>query len=411
LKIAVTTARTSISGSFEADTVQALAQVRARFSQLVEAKCPVNPSVSEIAEAFGIHRKLAWQVGKVAYSADPFYAAKHVPSPRSLNVWLEAARRAGCPQELVREAEGAAQRFHSLAAAHTRSEQEFEMLLESCAQADEAAHARWRQQSFLGNSFVWGAHCKVLLSMMVFQPSRERQGFFHLAQVRGLIGFRQTRPNVRWVINQSVVADDNAQVNTGLQREALDPEEAREHLGVPVLPQFCSSPMPEFSRRVTPNGMIADEFLSGPVGHAGERTLVTGEVIRNLGFAYATEQDKIAHFGAAVRIPAERLHMDLFVHHSLFRGVERELCMFSDLNSDVAFEASDSLPIPERIRPLGRGVALAQTPDIPSYPELASTVFARLGAEASEYDLFRVRVPYPPMPVSIMVRHPLPPAS
>lgn len=395
--------------SFQAETVEALSRVRGLFSRLVEYKCPTDRSVSHIASTFGIHRKLAWQVGKVAYSADPFLAARHVPSPKSLGVWLNAASRAGCPQDLVQDAAGAAQRFHSLAAEHTRSEQEFEMMLESCAQADEAAHARWRQQSFLGNSFVWGAHCKLLLSVMVFQPSEDRANYFHLAQVRGLIGFRQTRPNIRWLINEAVVADDQARVNTTVQRVPLDPAEAREHLGVPVLPRFCSSPMPEFSRRVTPGGMVHDEFVSGPVGHAGERTLVTGEVIRNLGPSHATEQDKVGHFGAGVRIPTERLHMDLFVHRSLFPGVQRDLCMFSDLNSDVAFEDADALPIPERIQPLGRGVALAQTPDIPSYPELASTVFAHLGAEPAEYDLFRVRIPFPPMPVTVMVRHPLPP--
>jgi hypothetical protein len=401
---------TRAAPSFQADTVEALARVRGLFSQLVEFKCPADRSVTQIASSFGIHRKLAWQVGKVAYSADPFLAARHVPSPKSVDVWLKAAANAGCPTDLVQEATSAAQRFHSLAAAHTRNEQEFEMLLESCAQADQAAHIRWRQQSFHGNSFVWGAHCKVVLSLMVFQPSLEKDHYFHLAQLRGLIGFRQTRTNVRWLINQSVVADDNAQVNTGLRREPLDPAEAREHLGVPVLPQFCSSPMPEFSRRITPRGMVADEFVSGPVGHAGERTLVTGEVIRNLGLAHATEHDKTAHFGAGIRIPTELLHMDLFVHRSLFPGVQRDLCMFSDLNSDVAFEESDALPIPERIQPLGRGVALAHTPDIPAYPEIASTVFARLGADASEFDLFRVRVQFPPMPVTVMVRHPLPPA-
>jgi hypothetical protein len=400
---------TRAAPSFQADTVEALAKVRGLFSQLVEFKCPADRSVTQIASSFGIHRKLAWQVGKVAYSADPFLAARHVPSPKSVDVWLKAAANAGCPTDLVQEATSAAQRFHSLAAAHTRSEQEFEMLLESCAQADEAAHIRWRQQSFHGNSFLWGAHCKVLLSLMVFQPSLDKDRYFHLAQVRGLIGFRQTRQNVRWLINQSVVADDNAQVNTGLQREPLDPAEAREHLGVPVLPRFCSSPMPEFSRRTTPRGMMADEFVSGPVGHAGERTLVTGEIIRNLGLAHATEHDKVAHFGAGIRIPTELLHMDLFVHRSLFPGVQRDLCMFSDLNSDVAFDESDALPIPERIQPLGRGIGLAHTADIPAYPELASTVFARLGADASEFDLFRVRIQFPPMPVTVMVRHPLPP--
>jgi len=387
--------------------VQALAQVRALFSQLVEAKCPGNPSVSDIADTFGIHRKLAWQVGKVAYSADPFHAARHMPSARSVEVWLKAAAKVGCDSPTVEMATSASQRFHSLAATHSRTEQEFEMLLESCTRADDAAHVKWRQQSFHGNSFVWGAHCKVLLSITVLHPSADHKHFFHLAQLRGLMGFRQTRQNVKWLVSQSVVADDAAKAKSSLQRVPLDPAAAAEHGGVPVIPRFCSTPMPKFSRR-TAGGMVYDEFVSGPVGQTGERTLVTGEVIRNLGAAHATEHDKVAHFGASVRIPAEVFHYDMFVHRSLFGAVERELVMFSDLNSNIAFGPSDTLPIPERIQELGRGVTLAQTPDLPGYQELAGSVFKLLSEDPDEYELYRARVAYPPMPTSVMFRHPLP---
>ncbi|HYE62952.1 MAG TPA: hypothetical protein VD997_13230 [Phycisphaerales bacterium] len=397
----------SAPNTFEADTVQALAMVRATFSQLVEAKCPGNPSVSDIADTFGIHRKLAWQVGKVAYSADPFHAAKHMPSAKSTEVWLKAAARAGCETPVVESATAAATRFHSLAATHSRTEQEFEMLLESCTRADDAAHMKWRQQSFHGNSFVWGAHCKVLLSLSVLHPSADKPHFFHIAQLRGLMGFRQTRQNVKWLVSASVVADDAAKANTGLQRMPLDPAAAGEHGGVPVIPRFCSNPMPKFSRRVV-GGMTYDEFVSGPIGQTGERTLVTGEVIRNLGAAHATEHDKVAHFGASVRIPAEVFHYDMFVHRSLFGPVQRELVMFSDLNSNIAFAPSDTLPIPERVQDLGRGIGLAQTPDLPGYQELAASVFQLLGENPDEYELYRARVAYPPMPTSVMFRHPLP---
>jgi hypothetical protein len=393
---------------FEKDAVAALERARGLFARLIERRCPTDRSVSAVAEAFAVHRKLAWQVGKVAYEEDPFVAARHMPSAKGLEVWLAAARRAGCRVGDVKAAAEAGARFHELAAAHARSGDELAMLLESKATGDPATHVKWRQQAFRGNSFVWGAHCRVLLSAMVLQPSAERERFFHMAQVRGFIGFRQTRPNVRWAIAQPVVADDHAQTNTGLRRVPLDPDAARRHSGVPVLPRFCSAPMPLFSRRTLASGQLQDEFVSGPVGQAGERTLVTGEVIRNLGAAHATENDKIAHFGGAVRIPAEVLHLDMFVHHALFGAVERELRMFSDLAGEVNFDESDALPVPEKIVALGRGLGLAQTPDVPAYADLAGEVFEKLGADPSEYELYRVRMEYPPMPVSLMFRHALP---
>jgi hypothetical protein len=161
------------------------------------------------------------------------------------------------------------------------------------------------------------------------------------------------------------------------------------------------------ARRDAPNGILYDEIVPGPVGHSGERTLVTGELLRNIGPDYATDQDRIAHFGTSVRIPSELLHLDLFVHRSLFGPVERELRMFSDLTGPVAFDETDALPAPERISRLGQGISLAQSPDIPAYADLASWVFGSLKADPEEYELYRVRMPYPPMPVSVMFRHEL----
>jgi len=397
-------------GTFQADTVDAVRLVRDVFARIIERKCPGPKAVTNISRAFGVHRKLAWQVIKVAYEDDPFVAALHMPTGKSVEVWLEAARAADVPAELIDVARRAAARFEALAASHAASRDELEMLLESCAPGQDPESAeRWRERSFAGNSFTWGARCKVLLALVVLAPSEDRARHFHVVQVRGLIGFRQTRPGVRWVVNQSVVADDQARMDGPVHRVALDPEGAGAHGGVPVLPDFCSTPVPALSRRSS-GGMVHDEFVAGPVGLEGERTLMTGEVIRNLAPAHATENDKVAHFGTAVRTPTELLHFDLFVHAGLFGPVERELRVFSDLASPVAFDEADALPVPERITRLDRGVALAHTPDIPGYADLASWVFERLGVRAQDYELYRVRMRYPPMPVTVMVRHLLPPA-
>lgn len=395
---------------FEAETLDAVAGVRDAFARVIEQKCPGSKAVTALCAAFGIHRKLAWQVSKVAYSDDPFVAAKHMPTAKAVSGWLDAAGERGVPGSLVASARDAAERFESLVGRHATSRSELEMLLGSCVSSPDAqSETRWREQAFLGNSFIWGAHCKTLLAISVLIPSSDKPRHFHAAQVRGLLGFRQTRPGVRWVVNQSVVADDASNTRTTLVRTPLDPEAAARHKGVPVLPEFCSVPMPSLERRVTPDGMVHDEFAPGALGQAGERTLVTGELMRNIGPAHATPDDKIAHFGAAVRTPAELMHFDLFVHRDLFGPVTRELRVFSDLTSPFAFEDADSLSVAERVVPLGMGVSLAQTPDIPGYRELASSLFRTLGAAPDDYELYRVRLRYPPMPTTVMLRHELPP--
>lgn len=402
------TAQSEPQTGFQQEIVEAVSRVRDTFSRIIEQKCPRSKAVTSVVDAFGIHRKLAWQVVNVAYAEDPFAAARHMPPARSLELWLRSAHRSGIAEELVEAAREAGARFEAIAGAHSSSRAEFEMLLESCGSGPEdGSDAKWRQQSFLGNAYTWGAHCRVLMAFCVLMPSEDTPLHFHAVQVRGLIGFCQTRPGVRWIVNQSVVADDEARTAQGLDRRPLDPVAAAAHSGVPVLPAFCSDPVPALERRGTPDGMVHDEFAAGPVGQSGERTLVTGEIVRNIGPVHATEHDRTAHFGTAVRTPAEALHFDLFVRAGLFGEVGRELRVFSDLASPISFGESDALQTSAKVVRLGRGLGLSHTPDVPGYADLTAGVCRSLGIEPDEYELYRVRMEYPPLPTTVMIRHPL----
>lgn len=405
-----TTETTLPSGQdrFTADTVEVIGAVREVYARMIEAKCPGSKAVTAVSSAFGIHRKLAWQLIKVAYGEDAFVAAKHMPSSKGVDALVKAAKLSGVAEDLIASIRETEERFQALIETHASSKPEFDMLIESTYSVpDSGAEDRWRQQAFEGNSFTWGAHCKLLLAMCVLMPSEDRKDYFHAAQIRGIMGFSQTRPGVRWVINQSVALDDDAKHEQAMQRVAIDPEAAEAHNGVPVLPEFCSDPMPALQRSLTLDGMMQDEFLSSEIGLLGERTLVTGELLQNIAPTHAMPNDKIAHFGTTVRTPAEMLHFDLFVHAGLFGDVERELCVFSDLASSASFQDSDRLQIAGSIKKLGRGLDFAQSVDLPGYPGIARAVFERLGRNPEEYELYRVRLAYPPMPTSVMFRHEL----
>ncbi len=393
---------------FQADTVEAIRIAREAYCQIIEAKCPGSKAVSAVSEAFGIHRKLAWQLIKVAYAEDPFIAAKHMPSSRSISVWIQAAESCGIDDGLIEAVRQAGQRFQSLIDTHAASKAEFDILIESSNSVKDAhSEERWRQHSFAGNSFTWGAHCRVLMAMCILMPSDDREDHFHMAQIRGLMGYRQTRSDVRWVVNQSVALNDDVEHETAMQRVAIDPQAASAHNGVPVLPEYCSDPMPALTRSKTHDGMMQDEFLSSEVGLQGQRTLVTGELLRNIAPTHATPADKIAHFGTAVRIPAEMLHFDLYVRAGLFGEVERELRVFSDIASAVAFNDSDVLSVSDTITRLGRGLTLAQSPDLSGHHDLTRSIFDRIGLNPGEYELYRIRMAFPPMPTTVMMKHEL----
>ena len=396
----------SVGEGFEADTIEAVTQVRDAYARIIETKCPGSKAVTAISDAFGIHRKLAWQVVKVAYADDPFVATRHMPPSKSVRLWLKSAREVGVEHDLIEIAQSACDRLESVISTHASSRSEFEMLIESIgSSSDVQSEEKWRQHTFLGNSYTLGVQCRALMSLNVLLPSEDKEDHFHSAQIRGLMGYRQTRANVRWVVNQSVLIDDDNADKQTMTRQALDPEGAARYGGVPVITDFCSDPMPALERVEADRGMMQDELLSGEVGLTGQRTLVTGELLRNVAPTYATSEGKRAHFGVAVRIPTQMLHFDLFVYKGLFGKVDRELVVFSELVSQIAFDERDVLSVSDEIRQLGTGVSLAQAPDIAGYPDLARSVFDRLSADPDDYELYRIRMAYPPMPASVVYRH------
>lgn len=393
---------------FSSETIEVVTQIRDVCARIIETKCPDSKAVSAVSDAFGIHRKLAWQVVKVAYADDPFVASRHMPPSKSAKLWLKSAEKAGVERSLIESARAAFDSFEDVIRTHASSRAEFEMLIESMDDAsDTSIEEKWRQHSFLGNSYTLGVQCRVLMSLNVLMPSEDRKDYFHSAQIRGLMGYRQTRPDVRWVVNQSVLIDDDQKEDLGMTRQPLDPEGARRCGGVPVISALCSDPMPALRRVEVEKGMMQDEILSGEVGLTGQRTLVTGELLRNIAPVYASSEGRRAHFGVAVRIPAEMLHFDLFVYKGLFGEVEREIKVFSELVSNITFNEQDAIQVSDEMKKLGRGVSLAQAPEIAGYPDLARTVFSRLNADPSDYELYRVRMAYPPMPASVVYRHPM----
>ncbi len=396
------------SEAFQAEALAVIDDLRGVFAAMIEAKCGPGPAVTDIAGGFGIHRKLAWQLSRVAYDQDPFVAARHMPSPKGIESLLSAAAKHGVDGKVLERVERAAAAFGELVKVHAGDRGAFDLMLGACSAAtDDDEAARWRQQSFVGNSFIWGAHCKTMLAMVVQFPSADRKNYFDMAMVRGLIGLRLNRPQTYWLVGQSAVLSGDS-LPHATRRQPLDPEGAGTFGGVPVLRDHCRGELPGFERRKNTVGLLDDLLVPSAVGLKGERTIVTGEVIRALAPAHRTEADRVAHFGVGVRTPVETFVMDHFTHESLFVGVHRELCVYNDLNTPTAHAESDRLQVAAKLQELGPGLDRAQCRDVPGYLPLARDVFARLGQDPAAFVHHRVRIAYPPMPASVMIRHELP---
>lgn len=394
--------------TFQDETTAVVAEIRDLFAQVIESKCGHSIGLAEVCEVFGIHRKLAWQVTKVAYGEDPFNAARYMPTPKGIETWVRSAAERGVDGSLLERVVEGAIRFEGLVETHAGSRTAMDMLLESCVEApSEDIDVRWRQRAFEGNGYIWGVHARTMAAFTILAPSATRRGWLDVAQVRSLIDFRRTRPDTRWMIGQGTVTGSGEAAGLP-DRQPLDPDTARRAGGVPVIGEFTSDPLPELERRSAEPPVVIDELLPGQIGQAGQVTITTGEVIRNLAPAYATEPGQRAHFGTGVGTPAEAMFYDHFVHKDLFEGVRRELCVFGEVGRPYTHDERDRLRVPEQIQHLGHGLARVHTPDAPGYAPLLRYAFGRCHWDAGDFDLYRVRMAYPPLSTSVMIRHELP---
>jgi hypothetical protein len=158
-------------------------------------------------------------------------------------------------------------------------------------------------------------------------------------------------------------------------------------------------------------GTLAYELLESSVGRSGSLTCIHAEVIRGVEPRYQDDRHRDLVICVQPRTPSEVLITDLIVHRDLFGPLSLRLEMISDLFGDgleiEPFEC-DRLQVSETIEHLGAGVEILRAPEIPRYEEMIRCAFDRLRWDSSEFEVYRLRIPYPLIPTCIIIRQELP---
>src|SRR4051812_39955770 len=110
---AATVAAAAPSREFRGEVGVGIGNVRRRLGAIVESVCGGTPRAQDITDRFGVYRKLGWQIWNVVYADDALAAIKHLPNPRTLKVWHDAARKQGVGDEMLGRLDEAINQFHS----------------------------------------------------------------------------------------------------------------------------------------------------------------------------------------------------------------------------------------------------------------------------------------------------------
>ncbi|HVT13403.1 MAG TPA: hypothetical protein VHE55_14145 [Fimbriimonadaceae bacterium] len=382
---------------FPSEIESTFVELSQQCASIVEAVCGSGARAKDVSDRFGVHAKLGWQIWNVA-NAPSLGALRYLPTPPGLKSWRQAAEARSVPASLLSRFDAAVADVERVIERHADDREMFEMLLDA-EEHDADAELRWRKQAFLGNSFTFGARarCTVAAAILFPAPGSPAIG---MVRLNGLVDLVRTRAGIRWPFSSLVVEQSGDSRIPG--REPLVPSK---HVA-PLIPEFCSEPIPEIERRQ--EGDVAfDELLPTSVGLTGAGTIFTGEIIRELGSPYGQKPGEVAYFGTGIRTPSEVLVCDHIVHRSLFPGVQRELRVYSELASPTARSEADRIEVHERLNDLGFGLHRVRTADVPQYAGLLETAFEKANLDPEEFHVFRVVMRYPPIPASVMIRHPL----
>lgn len=400
--------------SFEPQAERVISAVRDAFAELIAALPGVQRRASELRDTLGIDGQLAWKVFKVVHDSDPFAAARHIPGSVGVQKFLKAAARRRLRPQLIESARGALADFERLIQAHAGDRTSFEMMLSSYAREDrEPNDLPYRLAAFRGLSYMVGVQARVHLKAFFLQPGAT-PGLLDVAAIRGFIALRRLRANVPWMISRGHYTDNDGEARRTIQREPLDASDnaADSSAGVPLLREFCSKPLPKFRRVPQPPAFVEDQLVDGPVGDTAAVTCITGEVARCAASCFRDEHNRFGELVAHVGTPCEVLLFDQFVRKDVYGPLKPELVVYSELGGLPPYPAGtrdrDQLCINQRVQHLGRGPSVVHSPNVPCYAEMVRYVFDRLGWHGELFDVYRIRLQYPFIPTTVVMRHELP---
>jgi hypothetical protein len=386
---------------FEREVGQILESLRAALAGLIEAITPPVRRASEFQRSMRLDKNLGWSVFTAATTQNLAQVAALIPGQHAMNRVFKAAKNCGVPAHFIEHARAKFASFEDAIRRHAHDREAFEAMVADVAagglDTSAAMDARHRRVAFRANTLLWGQMARVIATAVIVHPS-SRAGLFDSVSISGMVDLRQTR---RGFPLQTLVTrrhrPDPGDPSPLPDVEALDPRE-RHPNAVGLMRDFCSQPTPDASVVLNEDGAVCHHLRARGLGATAAMTFYTGHLVRRSMVRPGSVPGSRLMLEKPILTPAELLIRDVLMHHSVWDDRPPEVKVYaSPPDSPHTFRDIDLLPFAESASYLGRGVAVARTPEIPRYGELLNYAIDQLGGNPEEYRVFRCRVPYPVM--------------
>lgn len=399
------------SDSFPQTAEQTLRRLRGCVIEILSGLGLSNERPQDVARALKLDKSLAWKIAKIAQTTDPFATFQHLPGSTGFDIFFNRAEQRGVPAEVIERAKDTMNALEDLRRVHAGDRATFEIMLSAFAkQGQHESLIAHRKQLFQGASSVWGIQADTDFLCLLLHPREDDDTRYDLVSIKGFVDLIRLRPDVPWCLCKSrCESDDGEAIAQQRARQPLDPDYLHANTA-PLLPQFCSTPLPNLRRVRAEKDFFFDELVEGPIGNTGAVTCVTGEVLRNVFESRRSAHNQRAHYSHNVFTPVEWLIFDLIVHESLLPLMPPEIMMYSRLGGEPDSISYGSrrvpLPLTETAEDLGQP-PIVQIPSVPRYQEMVDYGFEQMGWDSNQFRGYRAAIQYPALSSLVVLEHDL----
>ncbi len=390
---------------FATELGQAIEPLRAGLRKML-AEWGNPRTASTLHRLSSAGQTICWQVFRIVNASDVTAESRHAPTPAALRRLLAAAANAGISAATLDDIRKAAEDFQAFIRDHAADRAAFDSMLAGAA-ADESGEKillRHRRAAYRAMSYLWGIQTDLqLISTMVRRSSDgDRLDYLSVVTQQGVrrlrTGTSVTLFGYNKFSNSAAEPDDTGHV-------AFDPIAERE-FGMPIWPEYCSKPLPHIETVEMPSGWILKNLIGEEIGLKANINCTVGYHRHNSPPQVDTAGRRFFYLGFAhFRKPVELLTIDMIVHRDSLPNVRPEMLVYQYQEGDISQEGArraQQFPLDERITRLGRADNVHHD-GVPHYAKMIREAAAVPGWNPSEFDVFRVQIPYPIMGSAVRV--------
>lgn len=406
-------AEDSSDGAFQSETSAVMVELGRSLGQLVRAVSREIRRPIELQRLLKLDSKLCWQVFNVIRADGSLSAAQHVPGTPSISRLLTAAEDARVPADVLDAVRSAIYRFNELVLLHGPDRASFDSMVTAASSAEDSASSDLfhRRNAYRSESHIWGVQVDTYVASSFVHPSADRQGKDECS-VTLRVGQRRLRSDAPVIVHRSSTHASFKMLPANA-RHPLDLE-AAERLNAPLLPEFSSDPLPPMRTVLQETGWTQVEVRGGAVGKQASFDLAFGGIVRDVPFSRDATDRPVLRQSVRFITPAGLFIMDCMIHRPSFKVTDPSVIVFPRTDGpDVpqTFKSTQRLPVHVEIEQVDVNSPNLAIPEFRRYQELLRYACRTQNWNLSEFDLYRIRVPYPILNSIVRMELPIEPTA